>query len=358
MRITVLFLCLLQLVGCAKLGWYTEQGIGQVGLLVSGKKNQEVLDDPNISPSIKRKILLIEEYKKFFYYYFNKKSSNIYSKTTILDNKAVSYLVIASSHTKIEAHEFEFPIMGSFPYIGFFSLDSAKRYAKNLNEDENLVTWIRPVYAYSTLGYFEDRILSSFFQYDDVELAELVFHELFHTIFFIKNEVDLNENLANLYGKEMLQEYFKDRVELKDYLAQEQKKNLVDKRIVTLIGVLQDEFKKLGGFITAPTADDLTQRFVTEVLRPDIKAMCVRLEIEESECQLKDDWNQATFAAFLTYEEEQDFLTDLKKDKNLNLKDFLKWLKVEYKSFEKQKKIESFTDYLKLKAPHAPLALD
>lgn len=358
MRTTVLFLCLLLLSSCAKLGWLTEQGIGQVGLLVSGKKNQDVLDDPKISPSIKRKILLVEEYKKFFYHYFNQKPSGIYSKTTFLDNKAVSYLVIASEHTKIQAHEFEFPIMGSFPYIGFFSLDSAKKYAKNLNEDENLVTWIRPVYAYSTLGYLEDRILSSFFQYDDVELAELVFHELFHTIFFIKNEVDLNENLANLYGKELLQEYFKDRDELKHYLALEKRKNLVDKRVVALIEVLQDEFKKLGGFITAQTADELTERFVSEVLKPDIRAMCVRLEIEESECQLKDNWNQATFAAFLTYEEEQDFLTDLKKSLNLNLKDFLSWLKVEYKSFEKQKKIESFTDYLKLKAPHAPLAID
>lgn len=340
------------------LGWLTEQGIGQVGLMVSGKKNQEILDDPKISPAIKRKILLVEEYKKFFYHYFDKKASGIYSKTTMLDNKAVSYLVIASEHTKIEAHEFNFPIMGSFPYIGFFSLDSAKKYAKNLNEDENLVTWIRPVYAYSTLGYLEDRILSSFFQYDDVELAELVFHELFHTIFFIKDEVDLNENLANLYGKEMLQEYFRDRDELKHYLIMEKRKNEVDKRIVSLISVLQEEFKKLGGFITPETADELTERFVSEVLRPDIKALCVKLEIEESECQIKENWNQATFAAFLTYEEEQDFLTDLKKHKNLNLKDFLSWLKVEYKSFEKQKKIESFTDYLKSKAPHAPLTVN
>jgi predicted aminopeptidase len=352
-----LFLTLL-LPGCAKLGYLTEQGVGQMKLQWSGKNNDEVLNNPKISPSFKRKILLVEEYKKFFYHYFDKKVTNIYSKTSMLDNKAVTYLLIASPHTDIKAHEFEFPIMGSFPYLGFFSLDSAKSYAKNLEEDEKVVTWIRPVYAYSTLGYLEDRILSSFFEYDDVELAELIFHELFHTVFFIKDEIDLNENLANLYGKEMLKEYFQDRPELKTYLANQEKKIQIDKRIVELIGILQSEFAKLGGFNTAQKADELTARFVDEVFRPDLRAMCSRLELDESECEFKDNWNQASFAAFLTYEEEQDFLKDLKGGKKLNLKDFLSWLRVEYESFDDQNKIGSFTDYLKLKVPHAPLALD
>lgn len=353
-----LLLSLFLFAGCAKLGYLTEQGIGQARLQWSGEKNEKILKDPKISEEVKRKILLVEEYKKFFYHYFGQKPTDIYSKTTMLDQKAVTYLVIASSHTKIKAHEFEFPIMGSFPYLGFFSKDSAKDFAKDLQEDENLVTWIRPVYAYSTLGYLEDRILSSFFEYDDVELAELVFHELFHTVFFIKDEIDLNENLANLYGKEMLKEYFQDRVELKNYLAMLDKKIQIDKRIVELISILEQEFAKLGGFITPAKADELTARFVNEIFKPDIREMCKRIQLEESECELKEDWNQATFAAFLTYEEEQDFLTDLKKGKNLNLKDFLSWLKVEYKNFEPSDKVETFTDYLKSEESHAPLAAD
>ena len=46
--------------------------------------------------------------------------------------------------------------------------------------------------------------------------------------------------------------------------------------------------------------------------KPDIKKLCAKLNMDESDCELKDNWNQASFAAFLTYEEEQDFLTDLK----------------------------------------------
>ncbi len=344
--------------GCAKLSYLTEQGIEQAKLQWSGVKNQKILKDPKISEEVKHKIRLVEEYKRFFYRYFEEKPSNIYSKTTMLKNKAVTYLVIASSHTKIEAHEFEFPFMGSFPYIGFFQLDSAKEFARDLEKDEKLVTWIRPVYAYSTLGYLEDRILSSFFEYNEVELAELVFHELFHTVFFVKNEVDLNENLANLYGKELLKEYFKDREELKTYLAKEEKKELISKRVVELIGILQTEFAKLGGFITDDKADTLTQRFISEVFLPELRELRQKLSLDENDYELEMKWSQASFAAFLTYEEEQDFLHKIQEQKKISLKEFLTWLKVEYKNYEQQDQVESFTDFLKLKVPHAPLAFD
>jgi predicted aminopeptidase len=348
-----IFVLVFLLGGCAKLGYLTEQGIGQMRIQWRGKKNEKVLEDPKVSAHIKRKIVLIEEYKKFFYHYLSEKSSKIYSETSFLDNKAVTYLVVASPHSKIEAYEFSFPFMGSFPYIGFFSLDSAKEFADDLRQDENLVTWIRPVYAYSTLGYFEDKILSSFFVYDDVELAELVFHELFHTVFFIKDEVDLNENLANLYGKLMLREYFKDRPELKSYLEREEKKKEVSKRVVELIEILQTEFGKLGGFITDEKADELTDRFVNEIFRPEMKNLCQKLSLEEDDCEIKDNWNQASFAAFMTYEEDQDFLEKLMQEKNLGLKESLAWLRIEYKTFKSQSKIENFTEFLKLKVPNA-----
>lgn len=340
------------------MGYLSEQGIEQAKLQWSGRNNQEFLSDPSVSEEMKRKVVLVEEYKKFFYHYFGEKQTEIYSKTAILPNPAVTYLVIASPHIKIEAHEFTFPIMGSFPYIGFFKKDSAEKFAKKIQKKEKLVTYIRPVYAYSTLGYFEDRILSSFFHYNDIELAELVFHELFHTVFFIKNEVELNENLANLYGKELLREYFKDRAEFNHYLETEKKKKLLGQRVVDLIGILQTEFAKLGGFNTDEKADELTARFVAEVFKPDLLGYCEKIELDKSECNIKDDWNQASFAAFLTYEEKQDFLEGLKLQNNFDLKQFLSWLRIEHKKFDSQKEIESFTDFLKLKVPHAPIAAD
>lgn len=357
-RLIFIFLLLFS-AGCARLGYLTEQGIEQVKIQwVNDRRNVDILNDPEVPEKIKHKILLVEEYKKFFYHYFGSKSTAIYTRTTMLENEAVSYLVIASPHTKIEAHEFKFPFVGSFPYIGFFKKKSAKRFAKDLEKDENLVTYIRPVYAYSTLGYLEDRILSSFFEYNDIELAELVFHELFHTIFFIKNEVDLNENLANFYGKELLKEYFKDQNQLTDYLAREEKKEILSERVVQLIAILQAEFDKLGGFLTDEKADELTQRFVEEVFKPDLRALCTQLKLPEADCEFKHKWNQASFAAFLTYEKEQDFLTGLKDYLKLDLKGFLSWLRKEYEKYQKLDPDLSFMEYLKAKVPNATVTAD
>lgn len=338
-------------------GYLTEQGIGQAKIQWGARENEAVLNDPKISEEIKRKILLIEDYKKFFYHYFDSKKTGIYSKTSLLDHEAVSYLVIASKHTTIEAHEFKFPFMGSFPYIGFFKRDSAESFAKKLRDKENLVTYIRPVYAYSTLGYFEDRILSSFFHYNDLELAELIFHELFHTVFFVKDEVELNENLANYYGKELVAEYFKGSDSLQGHIQLEERRRLLSARIVELIGLLQDEFRKLGGFNTDEEADKLTQRFVTEVFNPAVKEYCAKIMLQEGECDFGNRWNQASFAAFLTYEEKQDFIADLRKGNGQNLKEFLGWLKDQEKEFKRQKKKDSsFADFLQKKVTHAPLA--
>jgi predicted aminopeptidase len=342
--------------GCSNVGvgYLTEQGYNFAKIQwLKSRANNNVLDDPDISEETKRKILLVQEYKKFFYYYFNEKETDIYTRTTMLDNEAVTYLVIAAPHTKIEAHEFKFPFVGHFPYIGFYKKDSAKRFAKKLRKNENLVTYIRPVYAYSTLGYFEDRILSSFFEYDDMELAETIFHELFHTVYFIKDEVELNENLANYYGKELLKEYFKDQQQLKEYLAREEKKEILKKRVVELISILQAEFDKLGGFLTNEKADELTRRFVEEVFKPDLRSLCRKVNLAPDECEFKTKWNQASFAAFLTYEEEQDFLGAVQEKMHFNLKELLRWLRDQHKAYEKKDTKESFTNFLKKRASHA-----
>jgi len=60
-------------------------------------------------------------------------------------------------------------------------------------------------------------------------------------------------------------------------------------------------------------------------------------------------WNQARFAAFLTYEEEQDLISDLQKRLNLSFDDFYQWLVKEYKVFKK-KDLDSFTEYLRERA--------
>lgn len=333
---------------CAKFDYIYEQGIGQISLLSKGKDNQEILKSVRVPKSQKEKIRQIEFLKKYFYNYWQKKETKIYSQTTMLKNKAVTYLVVSSPADEIRAIETCFPLMGCFPYLGFFDLNSAKKFAKKEEKNGN-VTWIRPVYAYSTLGYFTDTILSSFFEYNDYELAELIFHELFHTIFFVKNAVALNENLANYFSEKMLEEYFLS-INAKEYLRSEQQKNASEKEIkdlvVLLASQLQEHYKALLPK-SKNEAGEILDEFIEKKFKVEVMKKCQKLDVAPADCfPLEKKWNNASFAAFLTYEKKSNDLMSLQKKLGLDLKSYYNWINKKYESFSSQDEENDFDIYL------------
>lgn len=347
-RLVLVFLCLVLVNGCAKFDYLYEQGMGQLSLQSRARDNQELLKSVRISSDQKSKIKKIQELKKYFYTYWSKKETPIYSQTTMLRSKAVTYLVIASPFSEIKAEETCFPLMGCFPYLGFFNQTSAKEFAKG-KEQEGFVTWVRPVYAYSTLGYFTDTILSSFFNYSDYELAELIFHELFHTIFFVNNQVELNENLANYFAKEMLEEYFTKTNQL-DYLKIQEREEIEDKKLRSTVVNLTVELQELYQKLLPKTREDsevILSEFLEKRFRPEILQKCQEENIAPKNCfPLEKQWNNASFAAFLTYEKKSDELSRLQKKLGLDLRGYYNWIINKHNDFNKLAEVDEFSKYL------------
>lgn len=314
------------LCSCAKVSYISKASLGQFKLLYDARENEEILKDPNISNEDKEKIKIIEVYKKFFYEYWEKEPTKTYAKTTLLGRDAVSYLVISSAKDKIKANEECFWFVGCFPYLGFFDYNDALEYEKKMTEEGN-ETYLRKVLAYSTLNNFSDPILSTFFYYNEFELAETIFHELFHTIFFIKNEVELNENLANLIGKKMVEIYFKDSPKsetAKKYLKEEEKYKTLMELIIQLGGQYQEILQKDHSL-------ESKNKYIQTVFLPTIVNKCSKLELDESRCwPTRIKWNNATFAAFLTYEKNQNEFSDLLEQNDGDLKLFLQKIKEKY----------------------------
>jgi predicted aminopeptidase len=50
--------------------------------------------------------------------------------------------------------------------------------------------------AYSTLGWLDDPVLSTFVQYPDADIAELMFHELAHQLVYVQGDSTFNESFA------------------------------------------------------------------------------------------------------------------------------------------------------------------
>jgi len=329
---------------CAKVSYLWNQGLGQLTLFRKGVKNEVLLQRNDIPEEVKSKIRKIEELKKHFYKYWTMEPTGIYSETTLLGRDAVTYLVIASPFDTIKARENCFPFMGCFPYLGFFSEEQAKSHQLELEEGP-WVTYRRPVYAYSTLGYFEDNILSSFFHYDEFGLTELIFHELFHTLFFIDDEVDLNESLANFFAREMALEFYLWSPKQKaSKEAREDKLNALNELIVDKAKVLQDNYKKKA-FNEKKVANAYLNFFLENEFKPAIAKKCQKLELKTC-YPLKREWNNASFAAFLTYEKEGAKIKELFTHVGQDLKGFFHYIKAQYETYEEEDPEGSFTKFL------------
>jgi predicted aminopeptidase len=129
------------------------------------------------------------------------KQSKNYTRYVDIDRDYLAAIVSACSPVSFERHTWWFPVVGSVPYKGFFNAEDAGKEAAKLR-DKNLDVWVRPVDAFSTLGFFRDPLYSYMADYPVHRLADLLIHELVHATIYIKSDSAFNESLAEFIGKE------------------------------------------------------------------------------------------------------------------------------------------------------------
>ena len=107
----------------------------------------------------------------------------------------VVWNVFAAPELSLAPRQWCFPVAGCVAYRGYFSEADARAEAARLAA-EGFDVHVGGVPAYSTLGYFDDPILSTFIRYRDAEVARLVFHELAHQVVYVKDDSSFNESFA------------------------------------------------------------------------------------------------------------------------------------------------------------------
>jgi predicted aminopeptidase len=133
-----------------------------------------------------------------------------YSSFSYVDRPDLTYIVVAAPKTELRPYTWWFLIIGSVPYKGYFSKADAEEEANRLKA-AGYDTNIRTSAAFSTLGWFDDPLLSHLLRYDKVILGDIIFHELFHNTLYITGASAFNESVANFIGHRAAIDFFRDR---------------------------------------------------------------------------------------------------------------------------------------------------
>jgi predicted aminopeptidase len=209
--------------GCSTASYLLQATEGQLAIFNHERPISDVIKDERTPPRIKALLSEIPEIKKFGEASGLKPTKN-YQEYVQLDRSAVVYVVSACKPLKFESKEWSFPIVGQFPYLGYFNRDMGRKYADEL-KGEGWDVDFRGAAAFSTLGWFRDPVMSTMIPEGNEaygELVNVVLHESTHATLYIAGQAYFNESLANFVADKLTEKYIPlhkgaDSVELSAY---------------------------------------------------------------------------------------------------------------------------------------------
>lgn len=212
-RRLIILLFTLFVTGCLPVRYITQAAAGQEDLNSRGVSIKEVVEGQHLDKRTRTLLSHVARIKAFGERYGLKRTNN-YERYVWINRPAVVWVVSACHPLAFRPQTWSFPIVGSITYTGWFDRKEAKAYADKLAR----VGWdvdVRPSQAYSTLGWFDDPILSTMIADGDEalgDLADVVLHETFHATFYIPGQSTLNESLASFFGDELAVKYLDETV--------------------------------------------------------------------------------------------------------------------------------------------------
>jgi predicted aminopeptidase len=200
--------------GCFPVRYVAQAAVGQLGLLLSSRPIDGVLRDPKTSPRVADLLSWVPALKAFGTTRGLKPTQN-YTRYTQLHRPAAVWVVQACPAEAFTPRRWQFPLVGTVPYLGFFDEKSARAFAAQLAAaDGDLDVDVRAAAAYSTLGWFRDPVLSTMLPDSESvlgELADMVLHESTHATLYLQGQSAFDESLASFVAGQLTSEWLMER---------------------------------------------------------------------------------------------------------------------------------------------------
>lgn len=195
LKICLATLAFFLLPGCATLAYYAQSVDGHFDLMDRAKPVNAVLEDEQLAPDIRRKLLLSQEARDFAIEELGLPDNDSYRTYADLARPFAVWNVVAAPEFSVEPRVECFLFAGCLSYRGYFSGEQAQAYAERLRS-RGFDVYVGGAQAYSTLGWFNDPLLNTFLELDDARMLEVMFHELAHQKLYVKDDASFNEAYA------------------------------------------------------------------------------------------------------------------------------------------------------------------
>lgn len=184
------------LASCSTLNYYSQAAQGQLSLLSDSRPIDDWMSDPGTTPKLRMRLATARQIRLYAVQHLGLPDNQSYKNYTALSRLFVVWNVVATPELSLKPLQWCFPVAGCVDYRGYYGKQDAQDYARQLRAEGNDVQ-VGGVTAYSTLGWFNDPLISTFINYPDAELARLIFHELAHQVVYVTGDSQFNESFAS-----------------------------------------------------------------------------------------------------------------------------------------------------------------
>jgi predicted aminopeptidase len=198
------------LAGCSAMeaaDYYWQGAAGQLDIISRAKPIADVIGTSD-DAALKQRLARVQEIRAYASRELKLPDNASYTRYADLGRSFVVWNVFAAPALSLTARQWCFPVAGCVNYRGYFSEGEARAEAARLAAAGDDV-WVSGVPAYSTLGYFDDPVLSTFVRWPETEVARMVFHELAHQELYVKDDSTFNESFAVTVEEEGLRRWLK-----------------------------------------------------------------------------------------------------------------------------------------------------
>lgn len=275
--------------GCLQTGYVIQAGLGQLQMMGDTRPIDDVIEDSETDP--RTRVLLAEVAPILRFARDNGLATKgNYRNYIELDRPGAVWFMATSKELEFKPKVWNFPIVGSFTYLGWFDYYEAQGVRHRLERD-GWDVHVRPARAYSTGGWFTDPVVSTMLSSGDDafrDLANVLLHELTHANVLVRDQSTFNESIAAFMGDTLAEQYLIDRFGAKSSEVAAYREELVESR--GRGSALADAYQTLKELYDSDRSD--------ADKRAEKKTILNRLEIELG---LRYRPNNASLIGFKTY---------------------------------------------------------